>query len=328
MKKAIFAGLLLALAGAAIAQVDAARTVATVNGTEIKGSEYYRRMEFLPGVGRNMGDGFAEFPPGFLTLEQLITEKLIFQLAKDKGVYPSDTEVQAELDYRKSKNPKYGDEWLAGGRTQQELMYEVRFDLAQFKLLTAGIVITDQQVDAFYKDTANQNMFTLPKQVTLRVIVVRTQADADTVDKDLAAGKQFADVAKAHSVDVTSSQGGDYGTVPLTMMSADVAKSLNALQAGQATEWFASKSIDPVTNQAAKFKFLLVKVTPASVQPLTADLRHQIRQQMMMDQGKFKNHIKADLDAMRAKATIDIKEKAFADAYKKFIDAYLKVGGG
>src|SRR4051794_21708042 len=107
LKKTIFAGLMLALMGVSMAQnpVDATRVVATVNGVEIKGAEYYRRMEFLPGVGRNLGDGFAEFPPGFLTLEQLITEKLVLQLAKDKGVFPTDVEVKAELDYRKTKNP-------------------------------------------------------------------------------------------------------------------------------------------------------------------------------------------------------------------------------
>ena len=202
MKKVIFAGLWFAMTGIAFAQVDPNRVVATVNGVEIKGDEYYHRMEFLPGVGKNMGDGFAEFPPGFLTLEQLITEKLIFQLAKDKGVMPTDADVQDELRYRLHLNPKLQEDWRASGRTDAELNYQIKFDLAQFDILTAGITVTDQEVEKFYKD--NPKQFTSPMLVTLRVIVVRTQPDADAVDKDLASGKTFPDVAKARSADVTA----------------------------------------------------------------------------------------------------------------------------
>lgn len=121
LNKAIFAGLLLALTGAALAQVDPARVVATVNGVAIKGDEYYHRMEFLPGVGKNMGDGFAEFPPGFLTLEQLITEKLVFQLAKEKGVMPTQADIDAELQYRMSKDKTLQVDWLASGQTFADL---------------------------------------------------------------------------------------------------------------------------------------------------------------------------------------------------------------
>lgn len=320
MKKTSFAGLLLAIAGIAVAQVDPARVVATVNGVEIKGAEYYRRMEFLPGVGRNLGDGFAEFPPGFLTLEQLITEKLVFQLAKEKGVLPSDAEVQAELDTRIKQSPTFQVDWIASGRTQAELKYNIRFDLAQFRLLTAGITVTDQEVEQFYKQ--NAPMFTIPEQATLRVIVVRTQADADAVDKDLASGKAFAEIAKAKSADVTAKSGGEYGTVPISYLSEQVRTGVKAAKAGQTTAWFAS------ADNTAKFKFLVEKITPATLQPLTAELRRQARRRLMMDKGKIRNHVKEDLNALRAKAAIDIKEAGFASAYKKFMDGYLKASGG
>jgi parvulin-like peptidyl-prolyl isomerase len=327
LKKAFFAGLWIAVAGSALAQVDPARVVATVNGVEIKGSEYYRRMEFLPGVGRNLGDGFAEFPPGFLTLEQLITEKLIFQLAKTKGVTPSDPEVQDELRYRLTKNPKLLQDYIDRGRTRAELEYEVKFDLVQFKLLTAGITVTDQEVEKYYN--TNKPLFTTPVQLTLRVIVARTGTDATLVDKDLAAGKPFAEVAKARSADVTASRGGEYGTVPLDYLAPNVRSSIATLKAGQTTQWFeaADTSAGPKTD-APRFKFLIEKVTPERLLPLDADLKRQARQKLMMDRGKVQNHLKADLMALRTKSTIDIKEKGFADAYKKFLDAFLKNSGG
>src|SRR5438309_1536369 len=94
----------LGVAASVHGQVDPNRVVATVNGEPIKGEEYYRRMEYLPGVGRFSGDHFAEFPPGFMTLDQLITEKLVMQLAKQKGVAPAAPEIQEELRYRLEEN--------------------------------------------------------------------------------------------------------------------------------------------------------------------------------------------------------------------------------
>lgn len=319
MNRAFLAGVLLALASGVWAQVDPSRVVATINGTEIKGAEYYRRMEFLPGVGKNLGDGFAEFPPGFLTLEQLITEKLVFQLAAKKGVTPTDAEIQDELKYRLSKNPRLLDDWLASGRTRADLEYDVKFDLAQFKILTAGITVTDQEVEQYYK--GHQDQYTIPKRVQLKVIVVRSQADANAVDKELSAGKAFADVAKAHSADVTATSGGDYGTVPLSYLSETVRNGIANVPAGQATPWFNS------SDGSAQFKFLVVKIFPETVQPLDDDVRRQTRQRIMMTKGAVKNDMKKELDAMRASATIDIKDKAFASAYKKYMDAYLKATG-
>ena len=74
-------------------QVDPARVVAVINGEEIKGAEYYRRMEYLPGAGKMLGDRFAEFPPGFMAIEQIITERLVYQLAKQKHCLPTDAEI-------------------------------------------------------------------------------------------------------------------------------------------------------------------------------------------------------------------------------------------
>lgn len=319
MKKAIIAGILLAISSAAIAQVDASRTVATVNGTEIKGGEYYRRMEFLPGVGKDMGGGFAEFPPGFLTLEQLITEKLVFQLAKKKGVAPTDPEVQAELDRRRTVNPKLLEQWAAMGRSEDELRYNIRFDLAQFKILTAGVTVTDQEIDAHYKSYPQE--FTSPKQVTLRVIVVRTPEDAAKVDKELAAGKSFSDTAKAYSADITASRGGEYGTVPVTFLSEKVRDAVNATKIGSSTGWFSGGG-----DGKQQFKFLVENVIAQKLLPLDAQMKFETRQRMMMDKGKIKNDIKKELNELRKTATIDIKEPSFADAYKKFVGASLKGG--
>lgn len=314
--KTLLSTLLFAVASLAASQVDPNRVVFSVNGEEVKGSEYYRRMEYLPGVGRRSNDTFAEFPPGFLTIEQMITERLVLQLAKQKGVAPTDAEVLAEIQNAIADDPAYLQSWTDSGRSRAELDYQVRFDLAQFKLLTFGITVTDQQVEQFYKE--NPTTFSLPKRVKLRVIVVGTEAEQAAVDKDLAAGKKFSEVASARSLDISKAIGGDFGVSPYDQLAPTAKDAIDKRKADGTTVW---------VNTGEKYvKFLVEQVLPEEKIPLDAKTKRRIRRKRMADIGAVKNDIQKEMNAMRLKAKIDIKQKEFADAYKKFTETFLKGG--
>lgn len=301
----------------AAAQVDPNRVVATVNGEEIKGAEYYRRMEYLPGVGRFVGNRFNEFPPGFLTLDTLITERLVLQLAKSKGVLPSDAEVEAEFRYRTEENPRLLQDALDFGLTKEELMSQIKLDVAQFKVVTFGINITDQEVDEHYR--TNPTRFTIPKRLKARVIAVATDAEKAAVTADLQAKKPFADVAKERSRDVTQKIGGDLGLVPIYAFPEVAQAPLGTCKIGATTPW--------IKQGEAWTIYLLEDIKPEEKIPLTPSLRRSIRRELMVVKGGVKNDLKAEMRDLRKLAKIDIKSPEFADAYKKFIEAYLKDGG-
>ncbi len=314
MKKFIQALIVLSVAASSLAQIDPARVVVTINGEEIKGAEYYRRMEFLPNVGKRLGDRYAEFPPGFMTIEQLITERLVYQLAKAANCLPTDGEIQAEYARAKAENPKYVQDWIDSGKLLEDLLNQFKYELTTFKLVTKGITITDQEVDDYYK--ANKaSKFTVPKRVKLRVIVVDSEDKKTAVDNELKAGKAFGEIAQKYSVDVTKVAQGQYGTVPIDDLAEPVRNALNTTSIGKATVWI------PAKDQFVKF--LKEDAIPESVVPLDDKVRRDIRTRMMLDKGRVKNDIaKMMLDA-RKTAKIDIKNKEFAEAYKKFIDNYL-----
>ena len=312
--KRVLIGIIVAAAALGSAQVDTNRTVVVVNGEEIKGAEYYHRMEYLSGVGKPMNNGVAEFPPGFLTIERLITERLILQLAKNKGVSPTDPEIDNELKNRLQDDPKLLENWLNSGRTEPELRYVVKLDLAQFKIATAGINVTDQEVEQHYK--TNPAMYTVPKRMTLSVIVVRSVDAAAKVDEELKAGKKFGEVAKVHSEDITKSVGGSMGSINHGALSETVRAALDKTKIGQTTEWLQTSD--------ARVKFLLENVAPATKVELTPKLKRDIRRRLMMDKGNVKNNIAKEMFDLRVKSTIDIKDKAFAEAYVRFMDAFKK----
>ena len=322
LRKTVFAALMVAASAMAFGQVDPNKTVVIVNGEEVKGAEYYRRMEFLPGVGKKDGETFFEAPPGFLTLEQIITEKLVMQLAMQKGILPVDAEVENELKVRMEDNPKLLTDWAAAGRTAAELKQQVRYELAQFKIQTFGITVTDQELEKFYKD--NPTMYSLPKRAKLRVIVVEDETSRAAVDKDLAAGKAFAEIAKERSIDLSKVKGGDYGEVPFEFLNTPARKEVEATKIGGVTNWVSSQTPSGNTRYV---RFQVVDVLPEKRLDLDVKLKRNIRRQMMLDRGRVKNDVRKEMAAMRSKATIDIKEAQFAETYKKFVDTYLKQGG-
>ncbi len=306
---------MVATALAAAQTLDHTRVVATVNGEQVLAGEYYRRMEFLQ-VNQSLGEMAVRFTPGFLTIEQLITERLTMQLAKQKGCYPSEAEIQKEYSDAVASNPELESSWSKTGRTKEELMAQMRFELSQFKLQTFGINVTDQEVESFYKQ--NPTMFTIPKRVHLRMIVCSDATVRGKIDADLKAGKKFEDVAKQYSEDVSKSNGGDIGWQPYAALSGAVRAELDAVRVNQPTNWIPGKT--------ASVKFFLMETKEQEMQPFDANTKRLLRRKLMLDRGINKNKLADEMKDFRSKAKIEISNPIFAEQYKQLLNSML--GGG
>ncbi len=289
--------------------------VLSVNGDVIRNNEYVRRMEYLPGVSRRIGSTALNYPPGFLTLEAFITERLVFQLAKQKGIMPTEPEIQAELASMLTENPKLLTDAALAGLTKADIDYQVKYSLTQFKLATFGINITDQEIDAYYR-TNLKEVFTIAKRFKLSVIAVTDEGSKSKIDSELAAKKPFAEVAKAYSEDVTRGVGGEFGTVPLSALPEPARLAISATKIGETTAWIA------LVKSPIQMKFLLHDVVAEEIIPLDAKLRKQIRRQLMLAKGALKNDMMKELNELRTKSKIDITNKVFAETYKKYIGEY------
>lgn len=299
------------------------KVVATVNGDEIRASEYYRRMEFLPSNLASGQQGLNNLPAGFLTIKQLITEKLIFQMAKAKGVMPTQPEIDAEFKTVTTDNPKVLTDWLADGRSEEDLKYSIKYDLTQFKIRTAGITITDLEVEKHYKD--NPTEFTSPRTYRLRVIVVADPTEQKAVDSELAAGKAFAEVAKAHSLDVTKVNGGEFGVSPEEALAPAYKPAIIATPQGKTTDWL---GVNSPNGTDTKLKFLVEEIKPSTLQPLTPTLKRQLRKRLMLDKGGVKNNVLKDLTAATVAAKIEINQPLFNRLYKDLQSQFAKAQQG
>ncbi len=307
----------LATLSLASAQIDPNRTVMTVNGEEVKASEYYSRMEFLPGVGRSLGNGNFEIaPPGLLTLQLLLEERLTLQLAKEKGVFPTKAQVTETLDLKKERNPNFEKDFAAFGLSPADLEYQMTLETAQFNLLTLGINVTDLEVENYYKGNARE--FTSPRLWTLRMIAVKPE-DKTKVDDALKAGRKFEDVAKEMSQDSSRANGGLIGDVPVDQFSETVQKTLDGVKIGQTSDWIAGERV--------AIKFLKVNIIPEKVAPLTDILKKRIRRNLMVDRGVVKNDLEKMLREARQKAKVQLIQPQFKNEFDSFLKKY-GIGAG
>ena len=220
-------------------------------------------------------------------LDNMITEKVIEQQAKQMNLLPDDSKLKTEADQKISDIKKQsfgGDEnkfqqaLKQQNLTEQSLKNMMLSQLMSQEVyknisdnLTKSIKIDDKKVQDYYN--ANKTQFTeKPDQIHLAHILVASEDEAKKVEDRLAKGEDFAKVAKEVSTDPGSKdKGGDLGTVPYvnsgfdaTFMAAAIALKEGAISAPVKTQFgyhvikciskqeYPVKSFDSVKEQIRK----------------------------------------------------------------------------
>lgn len=161
---------------------DMSRVVARVNQVEITYGVFKERLESLQQQrGPIRPEQFKDVVRG------MVQEEILLQDATAEGL-EQDAAVHAKLE-----------------QARRQVLIE---ELVRRRVI-ARAQVTDDEARKMYEE--NKPLF---RTETVRVshIMVRTEADAEAVLKDLQAGKDFAEIAKAKSQDAGSAEkGGDLG---------------------------------------------------------------------------------------------------------------------
>ncbi len=142
-----------------------------------------------------------------------------FNVEKQQG-YPTDAAFQAFL--------------TQSGFTVQDLLYRVRLQLTFRALVNKQIKpITSADVAAYY--ASHQASFGTPERRDLRVVLTKTQAQANAAKSALQSGQSWSAVAKKYSIDpATKNKGGamsgvSRGTTDAALEAAAFAAPVNKL---------------------------------------------------------------------------------------------------
>ncbi|MGG7073075.1 peptidyl-prolyl cis-trans isomerase [Campylobacter sp. 9BO] len=272
MKKSLLSGL-IALSMAATLN---AATVATVDGVAITDTEVNALLAVTaPGATIDKIPADAKKQ----VINSLIDRKLIIKDAQAKGIDKDAEFVQALANVR------------------EQVLVE-----AYMKKIFDTMKASDADAKAFYDK--NKEMFNQPASARARHILVEKEADATAIISELkglsgdALTKKFAELASTKSIDKGSaSQGGELGWFGQSQMVKPFADAAFALKNGQISQ-------KPVKSNFGYHIILKEESKPAGTIPFN-DVKEQIIHQLKME--KFQQNIKAQTDALKAKAKIEYK---------------------
>ncbi|MBC5825951.1 MAG: peptidylprolyl isomerase [Candidatus Eremiobacteraeota bacterium] len=284
-----------ALAGAACSNPDD-KAVATVNGQKITKGQLDARLE---------GCAAPQCPGGKTTLQQIVQQQLVFQYAKDNKIDVTDAEINAELDKIKQRFP--GDQFQqvlkTQGLTLDDAKNVLREQLIVRKAVDKNIHLSDADVKSYF--TKNSALFNTPAQMRARHILVKSKAEADSIEAQLRKGANFADLARKYSVDPGSKdKGGELGFFGPGQMLPQFDAAAHALKPGQISP--------PVQTSFGWHIIQLEEKKPGGVANF-ASSQTKIRDQLT--QAQEQQYVPQFLEQLRSKAKIEINDPRFADLF-------------
>jgi len=184
-----------------------------VNGEKIAKDEFYARLERVP-VQTVNGGRQVTIPAGQYVIQQMITERLLTQLAAKQNVTATDDQVERKLRYLKSSS---GGNFLAQlrqqGVSQEDWKRQMVLQQSIVNLLGKGSTVSEADVKKEYdKELAKPgSQFVKPEAVFISVIITKTPVKIQKAYKLLVDGQDFGTVAMQLSEDRSS--GPDQGRV-------------------------------------------------------------------------------------------------------------------
>ncbi|MFT5488234.1 MAG: peptidyl-prolyl cis-trans isomerase C [Paracoccaceae bacterium] len=180
--------------------------VATVNGVNILGSDVEAARGQLPEQYRNLPMDQLYQP----ILNQLIRTKILSAQARADKLHETDA-------------------------------YKRRVDLLAERMLeeallakTVGEKVTDEALQARYDKTSGS--FPTKEEIRARHILVKTEAEADAIIKDLTGGADFAKLAAENSIGPSKTRGGDLDYFSKGQMVPPFEEAAFALSKGEFTK--------------------------------------------------------------------------------------------
>lgn len=218
---------------------------------------------------------------------QFLVQRCEFnQKADDLDVKITDADVDKQLATIKAQyfgkggkcnatcEKKYQSQIKKQGLSERQVREDVRASVVQNKLytkITAGVTVSDRDIDAYYKK--NKQQYVLPESRDVRHILVKKKALADQLYGQIKSGGDFAALAKKYSEDPGSKSSGGKLTVSKGRQVPEFDKAAFSLATNEISK--------PIKTQYGWHIIqALTKTKKASTTPLS-EVRTQIRQQLL-----------------------------------------------
>jgi peptidyl-prolyl cis-trans isomerase C len=208
-------------------------------------------------------------------LDQIISEKLLIQEAKNKGL-EQDKDVLEQI-----KN------------TTEQILVQSLIE----KEIIGKVKVEDQEALTYYE--ANKDNFITKEQVYLYNILVETEEVAQDILEKLKAGGDFIELAKEKSTGPSAAEGGDLGYISKGDLIPEIENVVFALEIGSISDIIKSQ-----------YGFHILKVTDKKPEVLKTfeEVKEEITPTLLST--KQKEAFDNLLEELKSQVTIEINEEA------------------
>ncbi len=247
MKKLLMGLLLLSTVFCAESKI-----LATVGNIQITTSDLQAKLDSLPAQYASF---YSSEEGKKKLLEQLVQEKLFYLSGKAKNI-EKDAEVVTALEKM---------------REDVIMNYYLKKEMEK-------VTVSDKEIKDYYEK--NKDKYMAEASIRASHILVKEQADAQAILKELQAGKSFEELAKEKSSCPSAKNGGDLGYFTRGQMVKPFEDTAFALKAGEVTP-------TPVQTQ---FGWHIIKVTDKkeAQQKDFSEIKGDIRSQLLYEKQKQK----------------------------------------
>lgn len=263
-----------------------ATAVAIVNGQRITRRAFVNRLEQVTGEQ---------------VLSDLINEQLIGQAAKKAKITVTSAEVDAEMEkLREQIGPSFESVLAQYGMTVDDLRKNMELNLLVFKVSTKDITVSEDALMTFFEE--HKSDYDQPEMVKASHILVETEEKAKEIQKKLAEGADFAELARNESTDpMSAAEGGDLGFFARGRMVPEFEKAAFAMSPGQTSA--------PVKSE---YGYHIIRVTDRKDAHEAAfdEVKEDIERTIKGDQAKSAQALAAEL---RLEADVTITDSKYKD---------------
>ncbi|MBL8087125.1 MAG: SurA N-terminal domain-containing protein [Chthonomonas sp.] len=293
-------------------------TLAIVNGEKISLDEYLRYMENKPQMRVVTGDGQVAAAQvadtvGFQSLQDLIQQKLVLQMAKDEGVLPTEDDLIKEIEFQKKLRSTFMSDMTRIGLTVDDIRVRLKVDLARERLLTKNITVKPEEIDQYIKD--NPQAFTTPAMAETLYIFARNEDRRAVVEKELARGQAFATVAAQYSQNQSPDGSNVYQERVIERMPVQFRAAIVKAAVSTQTDW--------IRMDDGFVKFYVRNKTEAKKETIDDTKKESVRRQLAIQKGMQAREIDKTLLNKFKEAKIDVKYDPLKALYGDF-DKKLK----
>jgi len=295
--------------------------LANVGGEEISLQEFREYLEIMPNARVSVQGQVARLPVmdtlGFQAMQDLVGYKILMQLAADEGVLPTPADVAKELTFRTQLDPAFVNNLTSTGLTLAQVRDSLKIDLARERLLTKGITVTKEDAEQYIKD--NPRQFVEPATAQSYVIVVSSEAARDQVDRDLAGGEPFKQVAmRSSELDNAKATEGRFQYTVLSQYPSDIRPIIERTPELKQTEW--------IKFDRGFAKFYVESKTPEKPVSMDDNRKEQLRRQLALQYGQAASDLDRRLVDKLKESKVNVGYKSMSKRWDEYAAEVTKRG--